>query len=323
MSDQPYSRLHDIVARLRGPDGCPWDKAQDLSSMRPYLLEETYEALDALDRLEHTGRGGHLVAEELGDLLFVVLMLARIGDEAGTFDALDVPRDIADKMVVRHPHVFDPDSDAPAHVTDAESGLAAWESIKARDAKKKARRASRLDGVPRALPSLLRAHRQGEKAAAAGFDWPDYRGVLVKVREELGELEAAIAEAEAAGQQPGTPRGERADPTLNPRTPAPTAVVHELGDVLLSVAELGRHLGASPEEALRTANDRFRDRFAIVEQLAAQRSLPLPGTDDDVLDALWEEAKRRIAVGELAPSRRDPTATDDTPPLGGAPSVQR
>ncbi|RME26380.1 MAG: nucleoside triphosphate pyrophosphohydrolase [Deltaproteobacteria bacterium] len=287
------SRLSDllaIVARLQGPDGCPWDSAQDLATMRPYLLEEVYELLEAMDAVAAGAADDHAretLKEELGDLLFVVVLLARICESRGWFSLEDAADAIATKMVVRHPHVF-PDPGAEAEDHAAPGSIAAWESRKARQASQDGRPRSRLAGVPRTLPALLRAHRQGEKAAAAGFDWRDHRGVLAKIHEELAELEEALARHPPA-------RGDRVDATGIPATHPD--VEHELGDLLMAVANLGRHVGAPPEAALRRADDRFQERFEAVERLAWERGLDLPALDDDTLDALWVEAKARTARG--------------------------
>jgi MazG family protein len=254
--------LVTLVRRLRAD--CPWDAAQTPLSMRPYLTEELYELLDAIDAGD-----GPRQDEELGDLLFVVLLLAEMAGEAGRGGVDAVAAGIHAKMVRRHPHVF---GEEPRR----ESGsIAAWEARKA------ASRAGggRLDGVPRALPALLRAHRQAEKAAAVGFDWPDAAGVLAKVEEELGELRAALASGEAA------------------------AVAHEYGDTLMALASLGRHIGASPEESLRSANDRFSTRFRHMERIAAARGLALDALGAAALDDLWGEAKaaEAAAAAEAVP----------------------
>jgi MazG family protein len=243
-----FDELATIVAHLRGPEGCPWDKAQDPSTMRPYLLEETYEVLDAIESGDRTR-----LREELGDLLFNVVMIAQMAQDAGWFQVAEVPKAIAEKMVERHPHVFG---------SRAGGSLADWEQ------RKQTAGRGRLDGVPRSLPALLRAHRQGEKAAAVGFDWHDAAGVLAKVREEMAELEAETQ---------------------------PVRVEEELGDLLMAVASLGRKLGAPPESALQKANDRFRSRFRTMERLAAARGAELSSMDAAALDALWEEAKRTEA----------------------------
>jgi len=286
------ARLVEIVERLRGEGGCEWDRAQTFGSMRPYLLEEVYEVLDAIDA-EQPGAAPVArvrdLEEELGDLLFVVLLYARMGHNgphggsAGgehRFDLESIARRIADKMVVRHPHVFGSE-DERAALAGRANGIAAWENRKAKLKQREAASgdfSSRLDGVPRALPGLLRAHRQGEKAAAVGFDWSEPRAVLDKVREELDELEEAIE----AGR--------------------PSDMAHELGDVLQSLASLGRHLGAPPEEALRTANDRFAARFRHMEAQAHRAGQRLEDLDAHALEARWEQAKDALAgpptVGE-------------------------
>jgi MazG family protein len=253
INPSPLLDLVAIVARLRSKDGCPWDQKQTLASMRPYLLEEVYELLDAMEHA--SGEDG--LEGELGDTLFVLLLITQIAAEQGLLSLDSVARRIVTKMIDRHPHVFG-DGDE----SDDPGGIAAWEARKQRSGR------GRLDGVPRSLPALLRAHRQGEKAAAVGFDWPDVQGVLNKVEEELIELREAIS----------TNDGK--------------AIAHELGDVLMSVASLGRHLETPPESALRTANDRFAQRFAQMERLAVEQGIPLTGsTDDALLNQLWEQAK--------------------------------
>ena len=250
----PLLELVEIVARLRGPDGCPWDREQTLQSMRPYLLEEVYELLDAM---EHDA-GVDGLEGELGDALFVLLLITQIGADAGRLTLDSVAQRITNKMMKRHPHVFGDGAD------DANpGGIAAWEARKQTEGR------SRLAGVPRSLPALLRAHRQGEKAASVGFDWTEVAQVMDKVSEEIGELREAI---------------EAADPS---------AIEHELGDVLMSLASLGRHLDTPPEAALRRANDRFASRFATLERLAKEDGVALTGSSDpDWLDALWERAKQ-------------------------------
>jgi MazG family protein len=254
-----FDDLAALVARLRAPDGCPWDRAQDLRSMRPYLLEEAYEVLDAIE----SGNPNEL-SEELGDLLFNVVMLAQIAAEAGTLRVEEVPAGITRKMIERHPHVFGDQASAEA------GSIAAWEERK--QGKEDGER-GRLDGVPRTLPALLRAHRQGEKAAAVGFDWDDAQGVLRKIQEEIAELEVELAAA----------------------APDRAKVEHEYGDLLMAASSLGRFIGAPPESALQNANDRFRDRFRTMERLVIERGQDLAGLDALALDALWEEAKQRTS----------------------------
>lgn len=256
---QELDRLVDIVARLRGEGGCPWDRAQTPATLRPYLLEEAYEALEALDG----GRPEEL-RKELGDLLFQIVLLARMSEERGDFGLKDVIAGIADKMVLRHPHVFDPD-----HVDSGdEGGIAAWEARKAAEAPASR---SALDGVPLAMPALLRAHRISEKAGRVGFDWPDLVGVRMKVDEELAELDEAVA------------------------TGDPAAMVEELGDLLFTLVNLGRHLptDAGAEEALRAATRKFSDRFRRLEARLAAEGRSVHDAEPDLLEARWQDLKDR------------------------------
>jgi MazG family protein len=257
------TRLRALVARLR--EQCPWDRAQTFASMRPYLLEECHEVLDALDALAEvpSPAAGASLKEELGDLLFQVHFLACLAEEAGYADLDSVTEAVIDKMVERHPHVFGPNS-GPDSADAAASSIAAWEARKA------AKRAggSRVDGVPRSLPALLRAHRVGEKVAHVGFDWPDIRGVLDKIDEERRELDAALASGDEA------------------------AIRHEYGDLLLACSSLGRFLGIPGEDALRAANDRFERRFRHVEACAAAAGVALEQAGLERLEAWWQDAKR-------------------------------
>jgi MazG family protein len=251
----PFEALVDLVATLRGPDGCPWDKAQDPRSLRPYVLEEAHEVVAALD----AGDLGELKGE-LGDVLFQVVLLSQMAKEAGEWDIEAVCRAITEKMIHRHPHVFDPE-----HEEEDPGSVAAWEARKAQDRKAGE---SMLDSIPAGLPALLAAYRMGEKVSRVGFDWPDLSGVRAKVDEELGELEAAI---EGGVQE---------------------EIVHEYGDLLLAVANMGRFLKIGPEEALREASARFARRFRIVESLSEERGLSLHELDLAGLEALWSEAKK-------------------------------
>jgi len=288
--------LRRLTARLRRD--CPWDREQTLHSMRPYLLEEAYEVLSALDAGDATN-----LREELGDLLFQIYFLAQIASEssAAPFTIDDVAESAVRKMIERHPHVFapgtratdvlvavvptlEPDftaSAAPVSV-NAEaraSDLAAWE---ARKAASRPSNASRVDGVPKSLPALLRAHRVGEKLAHVGFDWPDVQGVLDKIEEERGELAEAMTS------------GDRA------------AVVHEYGDLLLACASLGRFLGVPGEDALRQANLRFEGRFRLVERMAGEDGVSLEHAGPERLDGYWRRAK---ALEEKALEQRVSSAS--------------
>ncbi len=255
--DDLSDRVAALTARLRRD--CPWDREQTLASMRPYLLEETHEVLEALDRVVREDEGLEQLKEELGDLLFQVYFLAEIaGEQAGGFGIEQVVDGLVRKMIERHPHVFAPEQGIGG------GSIAAWEAQKA---KARPKGYSRVDGVPAGLPALLRAHRVGEKLAHVGFDWPDVEGVLAKVDEERGELAEAIA------------TGDRA------------AIVHEYGDLLLACASVGRFLGVSGEDALREANQRFEGRFRVVETLAGEAGVALEEAGPDRLDAWWRQAK--------------------------------
>ncbi len=252
-----YQRLLSIVARLRAEDGCPWDREQSEVSMAPHLLEEAYEAVEAIQ----SGDAMHS-CEELGDVLMNVLMVAQIASEAERFNAEDVARGIADKLVRRHPHVF-----GDVQAEDSAQVLRNWETIKQGEKAEQGSAASALDGVPLALPALLRAFRMGEKAARIGFDWPDQQGPRAKLAEELAELDQAIAAGDAQ------------------------AIQHELGDLLFSVTNLARHLGQNPEMALAAACQRFGQRFALVEQSLGS------GLQDASLEEMeehWQRAKARL-----------------------------
>ena len=221
--------------------------------MRPYLLEEVYELLEAMEH--DAGEDG--LEGELGDTLFVLLLLAQIGVDEGRFTLDSMCQRIIDKMVARHPHVF-----ADEDTSDDPGGIAAWEARKNKEGR------SRLAGVPKSLPALLRAHRQGEKASAIGFDWSDVHGVLEKLEEEIAELRLALTECD------------------------PVAIEHEYGDVLLSAASIGRHINTPAEATLRNANERFAQRFTRLETLAMEQGIALNGsTSEEELNTLWEQVK--------------------------------
>lgn len=247
--------LVETVAALRAPGGCPWDQEQTLASMRPCLLEEVYELLDAIDRSNEE------LSEELGDVLFVVLLLCQIGADEGRFDFESIAGQANEKMIARHPSMFGP----PLERAGSGGTIARWEQRKATLSKTNVQPRSQLDGVSASLPALLHAFRVGEKASAVGFDWPDVTGALDKVREELAELEEAL--------QTGA------------------GVREEYGDLLLSTAQVGRHIGMPPETVLREANSRFAERFRGMEALAASEGIDLADADAEMLDALWERIK--------------------------------
>jgi len=247
-----------ISARLRAPDGCPWDRRQDHHSLRTYLLEEAYETVDAIER----GSPADL-AEELGDLYLQVVLHAQLAAEAGDFDLTDVYRTLGAKIVRRHPHVF-----GDLAVTGVEQVVANWETIKSAEREEGGRPPASFAGVARALPALPASREIQERASAMGWDWPAVEGVWDKVGEELAELRAAAAE--------------------------PSEVVernHELGDVLFALVNLARWLGLDPEEALRSANRRWVERYSAVEAVAAERGLVLADLDAEAKDELWNEVK--------------------------------
>jgi MazG family protein len=255
--DSPLPGLQHLlatVARLRAPDGCPWDRQQSTASMASHLVEEAFEAADALRRNDDAA-----AAEEVGDVLVNVCMITQIGGESGRYRFDDVAAMAARKLVRRHPHVF---GDTPVDSADAAFGR--WERSKQEERRAEHRPGGVLAGVPLALPALLRAFRIGEKAARVGFDWPDREGPRSKLTEEVHELDAAIA----AGRQ--------------------DEITAELGDVLFSLCNLARHLGVNPEVALAATTEKFQRRFEFVERLFGD---DLHGRSLAELDAAWNLAK--------------------------------
>lgn len=252
-----FRTLVEIVAWLRAPDGCPWDRAQTHQSLTPFLLEETYEALEEIDANDLPA-----LREELGDVLLQVALHSEIAREERSFSVDDVVEGLASKLVRRHPHVF---GDVTAH--SAEEVAARWEVLKSRERNG----ASLMQGVPNSLPALVYAQRVQGRAGNVGFDWPSTEGVLEKVHEEAQELEQTndVREREA-----------------------------ELGDLLFSLVNLGRHLDVDVETALRHANRRFVARFRIMETLAGDRGSDLSQLPLEEQDTLWDEAKRNLAQGE-------------------------
>lgn len=268
-----FDRLVRIMRVLRAPGGCPWDREQTLQSLRPFVLEETYELLDALDRGDLEG-----LCEELGDFLYEAVFLAQIAEDAGHFTIADAVDGIAQKLVRRHPHVFTPDgtplADQPALSSD--DVVKKWEDLKAAE-RKTAGKAPRtlLSGIPRSMPALLRAYEMTARAATVGFDWATPDDVVAKIQEELGEI---------------------ADVRRAP-VPAPDALEDEVGDLLFAAANFARKLGVEPEAALRRASDKFHRRFTAMERLAAGEERPLAARTLDEQNALWETVKRAAREG--------------------------
>jgi tetrapyrrole methylase family protein/MazG family protein/ATP diphosphatase len=246
--------LVELMDRLRGPDGCPWDREQSYASLRPYLLEECFEVAEAIDLGEPA-----LLCEELGDLLFQIVFLSRLAKEDGRFTIEDVTSGISEKLIRRHPHVF---GEATAETADEVARN--WEEIKREE---KGAERPFLASVPRSLPALLGAQRLGDKAAQVGFDWPEPGAVLDKVEEETRELRAALASAD------------------------PPAIREELGDLLFSIVMLARKIGVDADAALAGTNRKFRSRFTRVEQEVKRRGGRLADVGTETLEELWNESK--------------------------------
>lgn len=257
-STSTLQALAELVAVLRGPDGCPWDREQAIDDIRGYLLEEAHETAAAID----SGDWGEIRAE-LGDLLFQIVFVAQIANEEGHFQLDDVVAGIVDKMTARHPHVFGTES-----LESAEAVHRAWEK---RKADQRSDEESALAGVPTSLPALLAAYRMTQKAAGVGFDWAHPTEVLDKLEEEISELRTALAQSAS----------DTAD----------EAVREEIGDLLFTVANLARKLGCDPEFALAAANRKFRRRFARMELELAKRSRSLMAASIDEMEASWQRAK--------------------------------
>ena len=254
-------RLHEIMAALRTPEtGCPWDLAQNFSTIAPYTLEEAYEVADAIARDELAD-----LKDELGDLLLQVVFHARMAEEQGAFDFGDVVQTITEKLIRRHPHVF---ADETSPTPRAVEGL--WERIKAEEkVTNKTGQTGALAGIPVALPALSRALKLQMKASKVGFDWNDPRAVLRKIREEADEIEAELDRSQANK----------------------AAIAGEVGDLLFAVVNLARHLDADPEAVLRQTNLKFERRFAAIERALAARGKSPQEVSLAEMDALWNEAK--------------------------------
>ena len=257
---EKFGELVSLMERLRAPGGCPWDRAQTFDTIKPYLLEETYEVMDAIDARDWTG-----LAEELGDLLLQPVFFAEMAREQGLFDLADSLDAINQKLIRRHPHVF-----GQAFAETADDVETRWDEIKKQEkaARGAVNSASILDSVPRALPALVEADKLGHKTAKVGFEWKDIAGVLEKLQEEASEL----AEAQAGGNS--------------------AAIEHELGDLLFNVVNLARFLKVDPEQALRKTNGRFRKRFAHIEQVLIEQGVTLEEAPLEQMEELWQAAKR-------------------------------
>ena len=252
-----FQSLVDIVARLRAPGGCPWDREQTHDSLKRNLLEESYEVIEAIDHGDPA-----VLSEELGDLMVQVAFHADIAREAGEFQLEDVLRKINSKLVRRHPHVF-----ADGHAEDAREVERNWEQIKEQERKAKGESKSPVEGIPKDLPALAYAQLMQDRVGKAGFEWDDVSGVLDKIVEEVAEFKSAATQAEK---------------------------VHELGDLLFSMVNLTRWAGAHAEDVLRQANQRFGQRYLKMESIAAEQGLDFTALPLDRKEELWQEAKRLV-----------------------------
>lgn len=257
---EKFRKLVEIMARLRAPGGCPWDRKQSFDTIKSYLLEETYEVMDAIDAQDWQALG-----EELGDLLLQPIFFAEMAAEQGLFTISDSLDAINEKLVRRHPHVF---GDAAAETPD--DVKLRWDEIKKQEKQHDATSGSRsvLDRVPRSLPALVEAEKISDKAASIGFEWPDIAGVIEKLQEEAAELAGAR------------------------ETQSHERIEHEIGDLLFTVVNLARFLKVDPEQALRKTNGRFRKRFAYVERQIAASGKDVSEISLDRMEEFWQEAKR-------------------------------
>jgi MazG family protein len=264
---QAFTRLVDIMATLRGPDGCPWDREQTIDSLKPFLLEETYEVLEAIDRHDHGA-----LCEELGDFVFEAVFVAQLETEAGRFTIADSLQQIADKLVRRHPHIF-ARAAGEAPLDSAGQVRTRWEEVKAVERTAGGASATPktlLSGIVPTLPALLRAYHIGLRAASVGFEWPTSAGVVDQIQEEVNELREVV-------EAPGPIDQARAE--------------EEMGDLLFSIAHLSRKLGIEPETALRKANDKFTGRFGIMEGAIAESGRAMKAMTLEELEAEWQRAK--------------------------------
>jgi tetrapyrrole methylase family protein/MazG family protein len=253
VSEKTFEQLVQIMEKLRGPDGCPWDREQTHDSLKPYLLEEVYEVLDALDK-----KDDNELKEELGDLLLQILFHSQIAKEESRFTITDVLETINQKLVRRHPHVF-----GQMEIKTAEEQRIHWEKLKKNEGKK-----SVLDGVPKTSPALLKAYRTQQKASTVGFDWEEIEPVWAKVHEEIEELKEVIGSGEKK------------------------RIAEEFGDLLFSLVNLSRFIKVNPEDALRQAVEKFIRRFRKVEKTIAEEGMDLRDATLEEMDAVWNRIKK-------------------------------
>lgn len=255
MAGKEFERLVSIMERLRGEGGCPWDRKQTLESLLSYLLEETYEVVDAVKKGDYSA-----LREELGDLLLQVVFQAQIAKEKGLFDIRDVIKGINEKLIRRHPHVF-----GEEEFKDSDEVLLNWERMKKEEKSKE----SVLDGIPLYIPALLRAYELQERARRVGFDWERTEEVMEKIEEEWGEFKEAYVEGDRKRME------------------------EEIGDLLFALVNLARFIGVNPELALHSVNEKFRRRFLYIEEKAREKNKPLSSFSLAEMEGWWEEAKKR------------------------------
>jgi MazG family protein len=269
MTGAKFEKLVEIMARLRGPNGCPWDKQQDRNTLKPMLVEETYEVLEAIDNNDSEG-----LSEELGDLLLHIVFQAQLAKEDSAFDIDRVLDGICAKLIRRHPHVFgDETASSPEEV------IRNWEAIKAKEKTEKLRdrtpeQRSLLEGIPSKLPAIHEAHQISSRAARVGFEWPDIEGVFDKLKEETHELREAMTGTEDSRQ---------------------TRLEDEIGDILFVIVNLARFLKIDSESALKRANRKFKTRFQHMETALARQGKSLDGASLDEMQDLWQQAKVETA----------------------------
>ncbi|BDA79992.1 nucleoside triphosphate pyrophosphohydrolase [Leptospira kobayashii] len=272
-SPSPIQNLLQLAADLRSENGCPWDKEQNHSSVIPCLLEESYEVVDTIERKDDV----HL-REELGDLLFQVVFHCQLASERGAFNWDEVVSEIVEKLVRRHPHVYE----SVGNIKDSEGVLGQWDEIKKKEKADKAKRTgaeaevSVLDGIPLSLPSIQRSEKIQSKVAKQGFDWENVSGVFEKFKEEIGELQEAI--------------GQNADSGLK-KIPYSENIEEEVGDLFFLLVNLSRKLSLDPETTLRKANEKFEKRFRLMEDLLSQKKEMMKGKSLEELDLLWNRSK--------------------------------
>lgn len=256
-----FSDLVDIMTKLRGPGGCPWDHEQTHETLIPYLIEEAYEVIDAIERKNKKD-----LCEELGDLLLQVVFHAQVAKDENNFTIEDVVTSISEKMIRRHPHVF-----GDTNVSGSDEVVKNWEQIKKSEKDSQGKSGSLFDSVPRSLPALMQSYKLSKKASKVGFDWKHTGPVIEKIEEEVAELKEALA------------NGDK------------THIEHEVGDVFTSIANLCRFIKVEPELSLQKANNRFRERFKKMEEKIALRGHVMENLTEEQWTALWDEAKRELS----------------------------